>query len=409
MLRAALLSLILCSAPALAETADELPAPTPDDVIMTVTQETLPAWIGAFRMRALAAGIKPEVFDAAMAGRQIRLDVLDRDRNQTEFTKTIWDYLDKAVSDDRIAYGKRALARTEGLMEGIEAQYGVDSAVVVAIWGLESDYGVVRGDIPTLDALMTLAADTRRGAYFERELLAALQILQAGDASPEAMTGSWAGAMGHTQFMPSTYLGFAVDHDGDGRRDLWGDDPTDALASTAAYLAHWGWQKGQPVAVEVTLPEGFNHMLADVRVEKSVAAWKERGIKAVTGELPEGPLAAVLLPAGARGPAFLIYPNFHVLERYNPADAYVIAVGHLADRITGKGRVQAAWPRDLRALSYAERVALQAGLTAAGFDAGGADGRIGPKTIAALRGWQVSRDLVPDGYPTPALVEAVKP
>lgn len=406
------LTVLAGASPAMAQTLPDLPAPSPFDVTMTVTQDSLPAWIAAFRDRALAAGVASATFDAAMAGRQIRQDVLERDRNQAEFVKTIWAYLDKALSDGRVAAGAAALDRNARLFDRIEAAYGVDRAVVAAIWGLESDYGVVKGDIPTLDALMTLAADTRRGPYFEAELIAALKILQAGDTKPGAMLGSWAGAMGHSQFMPSTYLGFAVDFDLDGRRDLWGSDPSDALASSAAYLAHWGWTRGQPVAVEVTLPAGFDYLLADVTVVRPVADWQALGIRPVSGTLAPGTEAWVILPAGARGPAFLAYPNFRVVERYNPADAYVIAVAQLASQISGGLAVQASWPRELRALTWDERVALQAGLTATGFDAGGADGRVGPKTVAAVRAWQVAQGLLPDGYPTPAMVQtltAVKP
>lgn len=394
--------------PAAAQTLQDMPAPSPLDVTMTVTQDTLPGWIAAFRGRALAAGISSATFDAAMTDRTLRDDVLDRDRNQTEFVKTVWAYLDKAVSEERVVSGKAALAANAARMDRIEAAYGVDRATIAAIWGLESDFGAFRGDIPTLDALMTLAADTRRGAYFEGELIAALKILQAGDALPAQMTGSWAGAMGHTQFMPSTYLNFAVDFDLDGKRDLWSEDPTDALASTGAYLAHWGWIQGQPVAVEVTLPEGFDYLLADVKITKPVADWLALGIKSPTAA-PEGTGTSILLPGGARGPAFLIYPNFHAIERYNPADAYVLAVAQLASQMTGGATVQAAWPRDLRALTYDERVALQTGLTATGFSTGGTDGRIGPKTVAGIRAWQVARGQVPDGFPTPAMVLAVKP
>lgn len=401
------LPLLLWPLVAGAQSLEDSPPPSPFDVTMAVTQDSLPAWIAAFRDRALAAGISSATFDDAMTGRQIRLDVLDRDRNQAEFVKTVWAYLDKAVSPERVAAGQRALARTAPTFDRIEAAYGVDRSVVAAIWGVESDYGAVRGDIPTLDALVTLAADTRRGAWFEGELIAALKILQAGDATPGQMRGSWAGAMGHTQFMPSTYLRFAVDFDLDGRRDLWADDPGDALASTAAYLAHWGWVKGQPVALEVTLPPGFDWMLADVKITRPVAEWQALGVAPTAGDLPPADGTSILLPAGARGPAFLIYPNFHVVERYNPADAYVLAVAQLARQMTGGAAVRAPWPRDLRALTYDERVALQAGLTAQGFDSGGADGRIGPKTVAALRAFQKANGMVPDGYPTPDLVAAV--
>ena len=365
----------------------------------SMTDAQFQAWLAEFRPRALAAGISAATLDLVLPGLALRADVLERDRNQGEFTRTIWDYLDRAVSDDRIAAGRKALKARSALLVRIEARYGVDRQILLAIWGLESSYGAVRGDIPTVAALASLAAATRRGPYFERELIAALRILQAGDVTPEAMRGSWAGAMGHTQFMPTSYLNLAVDEDGDGRRDIWADDPTDALASTAAYLAQGGWQKGQPWGVEVVLPAGFDYRLSGERVKQDPAAWAALGLtRAGGGALPDCGPASVLLPSGARGAAFLICPNFHVIETYNPADAYVIAVGHLGDRILGLGPIQAAWPRDLAALTLEQRIALQHGLTQAGFDAGGADGRIGPLTQAAIRAFQTSVGLLPDGY-----------
>lgn len=357
------------------------------------------AWVAAFRPRAEAAGISRATLDMALNGVALRPDVVEKDRNQTEFTRTIWDYLDKAVSDDRIAAGRKALKAQAHVLDRIEARYGVDRQVLLAIWGLESSYGVVRGDVPTVAALVTLASATRRGAYFERELLAALRILQEGDVTGAAMMGSWAGAMGHTQFMPSSYLALAVDFDSDGRRDIWSDEPGDALASTAAFLARYGWRKGEPWGVEVTLPLGFDYRLSGERIHHAAAEWQAMGVKqAGGGALPDCGPSSVLLPGGARGAAFLICPNFHVIEHYNPADAYVIAVGHLSDRIMGGGPILGDWPRGLRALTLDERIALQHGLTLAGFNAGGADGRIGPLTQAAIRAFQASIGVVPDGY-----------
>ncbi len=359
----------------------------------------LQGWIAAFRPRAMAAGITSATLDSALTGLTLRPDVVERDRNQTEFTRTIWDYLDRAVSDDRIAAGQAALKKRARLLDQIEARYGVDRQVLLAIWGLESSYGVGRGDVPTVAALATLASSTRRSAFFERELLAALRILQDGDVDPKAMLGSWAGAMGHTQFMPSSYLALAVDFDGDGRRNIWGDDPADALASTAAFLARWGWRKGEPWGVEIALPQGFDYTLSGEKIHHSAAEWQAMGVSRAGGfALPDCGPASVLLPGGARGAAFLICANFHVIEHYNPADAYVIAVGHLGDRIMGGEAIHATWPRDLRALTLDERVALQHRLTLAGFDAGGADGRIGPLTQSAIRAFQTSIGLVPDGY-----------
>jgi membrane-bound lytic murein transglycosylase B len=270
---------------------------------------------------------------------------------------------------------------------------------VTAIWGLESAYGTFRGTTPIIEALATLAHDGRRGAFFEEQLIAALQIAQAGDVSPRAMTGSWAGAMGHTQFIPTSYLAYAQDFNGDGRRDIWSDDPTDALASAAAYLAHFGWTKGQPWGVEVRLPPDFDFARAGERIKKSPDDWAAMGVRDMDGDrVPDHGRASILLPAGAKGAAFMIFDNFHVIERYNTADAYVIGVGHLADRIRGAGPLRSGWPREDRNLRFVEKQEMQERLTLAGFDTQGVDGIIGPNTIAAIRAYQKTQGLTPDGY-----------
>jgi lytic murein transglycosylase len=374
----------------------------------TGTQEGLTQWLSTFKDRALAAGISSATLDA-LEGAEYLPKVVRNDRHQNEFTKTIWDYLDTAVSADRIAHGLKALKTQGDTLLRIEATYGVDAEVVAAIWGLESAYGAVRGDIPTLHALATLAYDGRRGAFFEGELIAALKILQLGDASAATLRGSWAGAMGHTQFMPSSWHAFAVDFTADGKRDIWGDDPTDALASTAAYLAGKGWVKGAPWGAEITLPPGFNYDLTTERVKKPVADWQAMGVRLADGtDLPNHGPASVLLPGGHKGAAFLIFQNFHVIETYNTADAYVIAVGHLADRLRGAGPILAPWPRDERALSFEERVALQKRLTAAGFDTGGVDAKMGPKTVAAIKAFQKASGRVPDGFPSLTVLQALQ-
>jgi membrane-bound lytic murein transglycosylase B len=374
----------------------------------TGTQEGLTQWLSTFKDRALAAGISSATLDA-LEGAEYLPKVVRNDRHQNEFTKTIWEYLDTAVSDDRIAHGLKALKSQGETLTRIEATYGVDAEVVAAIWGLESAYGAVRGDIPTLHALATLAYDGRRGAFFEGELIAALKILQLGDASAATLRGSWAGAMGHTQFMPSSWHAFAVDFTADGKRDIWGDDPTDALASTAAYLAGKGWVKGAPWGAEITLPPGFNYDLTTERVKKPVADWQAMGVRLADGtDLPNHGPASVLLPGGHKGAAFLIFQNFHVIETYNTADAYVIAVGHLADRLRGAGPILAPWPRDERALSFEERVALQKRLTAAGFDTGGVDAKMGPKTVAAIKAFQKASGRVPDGFPSLSVLQALQ-
>ena len=356
-------------------------------------------WIDGFRRRALAKGISATTFERAFKGVDYNAYVIEKDRNQSEFTKALWDYLDSAVSDSRVANGKAALKKHRKLLDRIEAQFGVDKEIVVAIWGLESAYGKVRGDNPLIGSLATLAYDGRRGAFFESQLIAALKIIQSGDVAPNRMTGSWAGAMGHTQFIPTSYLAYAVDFTGDGKRDIWSDDPADALASTAAYLARFGWQKDRPWGVEVRLPADFDFALSGERVTKSPADWAAMGVRDMGGrKVPDHGSASILLPAGARGAAFMIFKNFHVIERYNTADAYVIGVGHLADRIRGGTPIQASWPRDDRALVFAERQELQERLTRAGFNTQGVDGKIGPNTIAAVKAYQRSIGMIPDGY-----------
>tara|TARA_R110002074_G_scaffold182400_1_gene347252 strand:+ start:1314 stop:2546 length:1233 start_codon:yes stop_codon:yes gene_type:complete len=366
-------------------------------------------WVPAFRDRALAAGIDAMTFDTAMSGVERLPDVILRDRNQSEFTKTIWEYLDTAVSDLRVANGRRAMAKYADVLNRIEAVYGVDKEIVAAIWGLESSFGAFRGNVSTLSALTTLAADSRRSAFFEEQLIEALRILQSGDTRAAALRGSWAGAMGHTQFMPVSFRDHAVDFNNDGRRDLWGDDPTDALASTAAYLKANGWTTGQPWGVQVVLPEGFDYLLTGERIEKSPDDWTALGVRTVAGNpLPQGGLASIRVPAGYTGAAFATFANFRAIETYNTADAYVIGVGHLADRLAGGPPIAGSWPRGDRALTYDERVELQERLRAAGFDPLKIDAKVGPDTLDAIQRWQKANDLVPDGYANFSLIQRLR-
>ncbi len=366
-------------------------------------------WINDFRRRALGQGIDARVFDRAFRGIRYNTSVIQRDRNQTEFTKQIWDYLDSAASPTRVRDGKRVLRRYERVLDRIERTYDVDKEIVAAIWGLESRYGERRGELPVIESMATLAFDGRRGSFFEKQLVAALKILQSGDVAPRDMKGSWAGAMGHTQFIPTSYLAYAVDFTGDGKRDIWSEDPRDALASTAAYLRRFGWTKGQPWGVEVTLPRGFNPAQASRNNKKMPSQWAAQGVVGVDGKpVPNHGRAAILLPAGPRGAAFMIFDNFSVLERYNNADAYVIGVGHLADRIGGGPPIQAEWPRGYKPLTFNQRKEMQRRLRRKGFALEKIDGIIGPNTVAAIRGFQRSIGAEANGHPSQTVLRQLR-
>ena len=366
-------------------------------------------WVQSFRARALARGISADVYDRAFRGVKYNPYVVEKDRNQSEFTKQIWEYLDTATSETQVRNGKSALAKHRALLVKIEKTYGVDYQVVLAIWGLESAYGAQKGDLPVIESLATLAYDGRRQKFFESQLIAALKILQAGDVQPSAMKGSWAGAMGHTQFIPTSYLDFAQDFRGDGKRDIWGSDPADALASTANYLKRSGWVHGQPWGVEVKLPASFDYSQSSERVKKPVADWRAMGITTIDGkELPDHGTSSILLPAGAQGAAFLIFKNFQVIERYNTADAYIIAVGHLGDRIMGRPEIQTQWPRGEKALSFKQKKVMQRLLRRRGIQLEKIDGIVGPDTIAAIRSFQASIGVEPDGFASTDLLQQLR-
>lgn len=363
-------------------------------------------WIGGFQGRARAAGLSDRTLQAAFADVQYLQDSIDRDRNQAEFVRPLADYMSTAVSDTRVTNGRAMVRQFANVFARIEATFDVEPHVVAAVWGMESNYGQRRGDIPLISTLATLAYDGRRGQFFEEQLIAALRILQNGDVAPSNMTGSWAGAMGHTQFIPTSYEAYAVDITGDGRRDIWADDPSDALASTAAYFRRFNWRKGQPWGVEVLLPPGFDYGQTQRR---SPAAWGQLGVRGVDGQVVANyGEASLVFPTGAGGPAFLTFANYTTISRYNNAQAYIIGVGHLGDRIRGLGPLQVPFPADERQLRRAERIELQQRLTSAGFSTQGVDGQIGPNSQAAIRAYQRSVGVPADGFPSVALLERLR-
>lgn len=369
-------------------------------------------WRDAFRQQALAGGIDAQTFDRAFAGVQPDPAVVEADRSQPEFTRPVWKYLEGALDPLRVRQGQARLAQHARILGEVDARYAVDADAVVAIWGMESNYGSHMGNKNVIRSLATLAYEGRRPEFAHAQLLAALKILQHGDVPASFMIGSWAGAMGQTQFIPTTYNTHAVDFDGDGRRDIW-NSPADALASTAHYLQSSGWQKGQPWGFEVQqLPANFDYALADGGIRKTVAEWLKLGIQLPPGaSMPAnvGQLsAALLLPAGYRGPAFLVLDNFRAILKYNNSSSYALAVGLLSERFGGGGVIRGDWPKDELPLSRSQRIDLQTALSANGYDAGNPDGIIGANTRKAIRAAQQSLGWPADGYPTVKLLESLQ-
>ncbi|WCR19874.1 lytic murein transglycosylase [Paracoccus alcaliphilus] len=383
-------------------TPTPIPAASPGD------EAGLQRWVQNFRSRAVSSGVSPATYDRAMRIARYNPEVIRLDRRQAEFSRPVWLYLDSAVSDVRITTGRQKLAQLGPTLSRIEAQYGVPREIVLAVWGMESNFGANRGRMQIIPSLATLAYDGRRGEMFAGQLIAALKIIQAGDTDPEHMLGSWAGAMGHTQFMPTSYLQYAVDFTGDGRRDIWSDDPTDSLASTAAYLARNGWQRGQAWGAEVQLPANFNMGLIGKGTRRSSGDWSSQGVRRIGGGgLPNGN-GSIIMPAGARGPAFLILDNFRSILRYNNSDNYALGVAFLGERIAGRPGIQGNWPRSDRPLSTSERQEIQQRLRAKGFYDGEIDGLFGSGTMEAVSAYQRSIGTTPDGYPTSILLDQLR-
>ncbi len=387
--------------------------------VLATAQVSLPAprsasdfetWRDEFRVRAIASGISATTFDAAFQIVKYEPRTSTTDQNQAEFVRPIWDYLDGVVSVNRISTGKSKARLMQGVLRALERKYRVKGEILLAIWGIETNYGSFRGSTYTIEALANAAYNGRRRAFAETELRAALKILGRGDVNPNRMLGSSSGAMGHTQFMPTTYLRFGVDQNRDGRANIWSDNPNDALASTANYLHQLGWVKNQPWGVEITLPGGFDYSSIGEYETHSVDFWNTRGVRTVGGDLiPNHGDTALLAPAGANGPVFAIFSNFQVIRQYNMSVSYSLAVGHLSDRIEGDGAFKASWPRNDTPMTRANQHELQTLLQKRGFDVGPIDGMIGPKTIEAIQAFQVSEGRLADGYATLSLLNRLRP
>ncbi len=376
----------------------------------SLPQQSFSQWRADFRSQALAAGIRPEVFERAFASVYPDPAVIRADRSQPEFTRPVWEYLDSAASPQRVRRGQHLLVEHAATLARIERHYGVEREILVAVWGMESNFGSYMGSKNVIRSLATLAHEGRRPQFAREQLLAALQIIQQGDVTPGHMLGSWAGAMGQTQFIPTTYQRYAVDFDGDGRRDIW-DSSADALASTANYLRASGWQRGQAWGLEVRLPAGFDYALADPEIRKPLAEWRALGVQAqrsLNAAHDDAQPATLLLPAGHRGPAFLVFGNFRSILKYNNSTAYALGIGLLAERFGGGGQIIGSWPRSEKPLSRAERIELQQQLAARGFDPGAADGIIGANTRRAVRASQQQLGWPADGHPTLRLLETLR-
>lgn len=368
-----------------------------------VTDSAFDRWKSQFRDIALAQGVRAKTVDVALRGLLPDNKVLELDAHQPEFTKTVWEYLETAASEERVATGRARLRVYAPLLERLHQQYGVQPEYLLAIWGMESDFGRNTGGRSIVRSLATLAyagMEDRRD-FWRQQLLAALRILDKGDISMVYLRGSWAGAIGHTQFIPTTFEQFAVDYDGDGKRDLVNSVP-DALASTANYLAKSGWESGKTWGEEIHLPARFDWEKADPDYWLPADVWAlENCMMRADGQMLENNDAGfVFLPAGYRGPAFLAYQNFKVILKYNNAQSYALAVGHLGDRIRGEAPLITAWPHDEKPLSNAQKAELQQLLTTAGYSTDGVDGKLGPNSRAALRRWQMDSGFPADGYAT---------
>lgn len=383
------------------------PSPSPAQPL-TSDQAAYQSFVREFRSVALRRGIPEALYDRAFRGLTPDPEVIEKNNRQPEFVLPTSQYVTLVVTDTRVNGGRAKLSELAADLKRMERRYGVERYVLAAIWGLETLYGKMRGKRNVIRSLSTLAYKGRRAKFGRNQLLAALDILKAGDITVERMTGSWAGAMGHTQFIPTSYKAYAVDFTGDGRRDIW-DTPQDALASTANYLRRNGWISGRPWGHQVVLPAHFDPGLAGRKDERAVRHWRRTGLRRAGGGAfphPDDP-AYLYLPAGRDGPAFLLRRNFRSIMRYNPAHKYALAIGRLADRLRGDDSVL-TWPDGIRPMAEADRKELQRLLAARGYDVGEIDGIIGPRTRAAIRDYQREKQRHVDGFPRPEILDLLR-
>ncbi len=415
------------AAPVRTESVPEAPRTTPAPTISPIPKTVVPAspvgtfassgderldaWRLQFVPKALRAGHRPETIRDMLDGISPKAVFLDPDESpadQAEFSQPVWTYLEKTLSDRRRETGRSRLAEDRALFAELEAAYGVEREILAAIWGMETSYGGFIGTSDGPDVLASMAAGGRRQAFAEGELLALMRIVEGGGARRDQLVAGWAGALGQTQFMPTTYERFAVDWTGDGIKDVW-NSRGDALGSAANYLRASGWRSGQPWGIEVSLPQSFDFSLADGE-DRRMETWIAKGVMPVTGNTFEtggAGYAELYVPAGGTGPAFLLFPNYEVIKVYNRSDAYAMAVGILSNALRGEQTPVAPWPKDLDRLNKLEIRTLQEALNALGFDAGSVDGIAGRGTRGALQKFQASRDLLADGYPTKQALQEV--
>lgn len=401
-LRSLTLCSLLASAPLLILAQTPPPSATPP------APGEFAACLNQLRAPARAAGVSEATFSQHTRGLQPDMLVIDRLNFQPEFRTAVWDYMAGLVDEERVAEGRARMAEHAQVLARVQQRFGVDPATVVAVWGVESNFGQSFGTLPLVRSLGTLSCIGRRQAYFRTELYAALRILQAGHIAPERLQGSWAGAFGHTQFMPSTFERLAVDFDGDQRADLM-DSVPDALASTANFLDRAGWRGEQPWGFEVQLPPGFSTTGEGRRTKRSMAEWQARGLRRADGSaLPADGSAGLMTPAGPTGPAFLVTRNFDALYSYNASESYGLAIAHLADRLRGGGSFVTPWPTDDPGLSRAERREVQTLLVARGHDIGTVDGMLGERSRQAIRAEQERLGMEPSGRAGQKLLRALR-